>query len=233
MPKTLRLKALKLIFLSTLAILGGCAAVPLTIPVTPEEASQIRGSTITITHQQTQGFMFNTPSTALVNAGMAEWVDPSKAITWRGILDGNRVPDFTESVADEFKNRVFESIVFVDSGQTEPFDQSADFSRLTNKYNTDYILEIRTFYGGFVYGPLAWNTYNLNYSADAVVVRASDQTPVWKMKCDIGPEEGNPLKVPGEDFLKEDGDKLRAAADYATTYCGQQLAQQFLSRLGK
>ncbi|WGL15910.1 hypothetical protein PVT68_14165 [Microbulbifer bruguierae] len=227
------LKSIKIISLSLLSVIGGCAALPLTIPVTPEEASAIGKSTVTITHQQTQGFLFNTPSTALVNAGMAEWVDPSKAITWGGVLKGNRVPDFTESVANEFKNQVTESIVFIDSGQTEPLDQSADFSRLTSKYNTDYILEIRTFYGGFSYGPLAWDTYNLNYSADAVVVRTSDQAAVWKMKCDIGPEEGNPLKVPGEDFLKEDGEKFRAAAAYATTYCGKQLAQKFLSALGK
>lgn len=224
-------KSLKVLSLLMATALGGCAALPLTIPVTPNEASAIRNSTVTVTHQQTRGFLFNTPSTALVNAGMAEWVDPSKAITWGGILKGNNVPDFTTAVAKSFKEQIGDRKDIVESGQIEPFDDSADFSRLTSKYTTDYILEIRTFYGGFSYGPMSWDTYNLNYSADAVVVRTSDQTPVWKMKCDIGPEEGNPLKVPGDDFLKEDGDKLRAAAAYATSYCGKQLAQEFLSAL--
>lgn len=214
-------------------MLGGCAALPLTIPVESTEISTIKNSTILVTHQQTQGFLFNTPSTALVNAGVAKWIEPEKAITWGKVLEGNQVPDFTEAVAKEFKRHVEEHFALRNSGQVEPFDQSADFSRLTTKYNTDYILEIRTQFGSFSYGPLAWKTYNLNYSADVVVVRTSDQKPVWKMLCSVGPEEGNPLKVPGSDFLSENGKKLRSAAAYATSYCGKKLAQEFLNTLGK
>ncbi len=219
--------------LSLVVILGGCAALPPTIPVEPAEISAIKNSTIALTHQQTQGFLFNTPSTALVNAGVAEWIDPDKAITWGKVLEGNQVPDFTESVAKEFTKHAGDNFAFRNSGQVEPFDQSADFSRLTSKYNTDYILEIRTQFGSFSYGPLSWRTYNLNYSADIVVVRSNDQKPVWKMLCSVGPEEGNPLKVPGYDFLSENGEKLRAAAEYATSYCGKKLAQEFLTTLGK
>ncbi len=224
---------LRMSILSLSVILGGCTALPITIPVEPAELSTIKNSTVTITYQQTQGFLFNTPATALVNAGVAKWIDPDKSITWGKVLKGNQVPDFTESVAKEFKVRVGDTFVLKDSGQVESFDQSAKFSRLTSKYDTDYILEIRTFFGSFSYGPLSWKTYNLNYSADIVVIRANDQKPVWKMLCSIGPEEGNPLKVPGSDFLSENGEKLRVAAAYATSYCGKKLAKEFLASLGK
>lgn len=214
-------------------ILGGCAALPLTIPINSNDISALKNSTVTITHQQTQGFLFNTPSTALVDAGVAEWVDSDKAITWGRVLQGNQVPDFTESVAKEFKKQVEGNFILIDSGQVEPFDQSADFSRLTSKYDTDYTLEVRTQFGSFSYGPLSWRTYNLNYSADVVVIRSRDQKPIWKMLCSVGPEEGNPLKVPGNDFLSGNGEKLRTAAEYATSYCGKKLAQEFLITLEK
>lgn len=225
--------ALRISILSLMVILGGCSALPVTIPIEPAEISTIKNSTVTITYQQTQGFLFNTPSTALVNAGVAKWIDPDKAITWGKVLKGNKVPDFTEAVAKAFKAQVGDAFVLKDSGQVEPFDQSDKFSRLTSKYNTDYILEVRTFFGSFSYGPLSWKTYNLNYSADIVVIRASDKKPVWKMLCSIGPEEGNPLKVPGNDFLSKSGQKLRVAAAYSTSYCGKKLAQEFMGSLGE
>jgi hypothetical protein len=214
--------------LMLVVLVTGCSALPATIPADATDIAVVKHSTVTLTHQNTQGFMFATPAKALVDAGMATWVEPGKAITWSRVLRENRVPDFTAAVAQGFRKEVGERFEFLESGRVEPFDQSADFSRLATQYDSDYTLEIRTLFGSFVYGPMSWNTYNLRYSADAVLVRRSDQQAVWKSMCGIGPEDGNPLQVPGRDFLSEDGDRLNIAAAYATDYCGRKLAREFM-----
>lgn len=211
--------------------LAGCAALPREIALEPQEASVVRGASITVTRQRTPGFIFATPASALVNSGMFRWRDPEQAITWGLITSTHNVPDFTEEVLEAFLDSVADNSAarLTRSDELEPWKDSADFSRLAGRYQAEYVLEIRTMNGIFGYGPLSWNTYRMNYFAEAVLVRMSDFTPVWKASCQARAEDENPLTLPGKDFLYEDGALLRAAAAYATKTCGEQLAAAFRS----
>jgi hypothetical protein len=95
------------------------------------------------------------------------------------------------------------------------------------QYGTDYVLEVRSQYGSFVYGPLSWKTYMLNYSAQARLIRTADEAVVWKHTCQVPAKENEVLQVPVEDFLVGEGEQFRAAAKYSTDSCARQLLADY------
>lgn len=217
----------RLLLLTGLVLITSCAPLPKKIPVQNEDRSAVQGAEIIVTRQQTPGFIFTTPSKALVDAGMALWADPEKAISWSSVTQEHRVPDFTLAVQESFLDDLAGSkhrTGLQASDSVEPWEESDDFSRLSEKYTSDYVLEFRTRMGVFGYKPFAWRTYRMSYFGELVLIRLTDQKPVWKASCDMRPGDGNPLTLPGSDFLSGDGKLLRAAAAYATKNCGKQLA---------
>lgn len=92
-------------FLSCLSLLllAGCAGDLLRpVPMGDSDRQSVEASgQTTVTMQQTPGFLFNTPSTALVGAGMGRWKDPENAPSWPNVTRIHGVPDFTETVRDE------------------------------------------------------------------------------------------------------------------------------------
>ncbi|MDC0598619.1 hypothetical protein OAP18_02090 [Gammaproteobacteria bacterium] len=210
--------------------LSGCGALPQNIPLNEVDKIAIQTADILVTRQLTPGFMFTTPNKALVDAGVAEWADPSKPFTWTLITETHQVPDFTNAVKEAFLSEIADTPNFQRfqiSESVEPWDDSADFSRLAAKYEAEYVLEFKTRIGMFGYNPLSWQTYRMNYFGDMILVRLEDQMPIWKVSCDVRAGDDNPLILPGEDFLKGDGELFRAAAAYATSTCAKQLASEF------
>ena len=208
-------------------ILTGCAG-DLLKPVTlndSERANVEASGEITVTMQQTPGFLFNTPSTALVGAGMAQWKDPADAHSWSGVTRSHGVPDFTETVREEFLNgltAMAPALNFLAVDGREPYSTKLE-TAYVRQYPTDYVLEVRSQYGSFSYGPLSWKTYYLNYSGQARLIRTSDEFVVWKATCSVPAGDHDKLKVPAEDFLEGDGALLRNAADFSTKECARQL----------
>jgi hypothetical protein len=85
--------------------LAGCAGTLLQpVPMTAADRTQFEDSgSVTVTMQETPGFMFMTPSGALVNAGMADWKDPENAPSWPRITSMHGIPDFTDTVREKFQ----------------------------------------------------------------------------------------------------------------------------------
>lgn len=215
-------------FVVSLAMtLAACAPLPREIPLEPAEQHTVRNASVAVTRQLTPGFIFTTPSKALVDAGMFRWKDPDQALTWGLMTRTHGVPDFTETMLNVFVQAV-EGRQLVRSNRTETWQQTDDFSYLVGHYQTDYVLELRTMNGIFGYKPLAWKTYQMNYFGEALLIRMSDLTAVWKASCAARAEDDNPLTLPGSDFLAGDGELFRAAAAYATRTCGEQLANAYL-----
>lgn len=215
-----------------LAACAGCAG-NLLKPVSfaPGEKAKIRQSRpIVVTMQETPGFMFNTPSGALVDAGMARWREPGNAPTWSRITEAHNVPDFTESVRNKFVadlKRQGGGYTFArPPAEREPFSYDENTAYVT-KYNTDYVMEFRTQNGTFHYGPLSWKTYHMSYFGQARIIRTADQAVVWKANCSIKSSDNPLLEVPVEDFLADEGRRLRDAASYVTTECARQLLKSF------
>lgn len=208
-------------------LLTGCAGdllKPVPLDDTDRENVEASGR-ITVTMQQTPGFLFNTPSTALVNAGMARWNDPESAPSWPGIMRIHGVPDFTETVRDEVLNGLTATapaLSFSTGDGRQPYSTKLE-TAYVRQYPTDYVFEIRSQYGSFSYGPLSWKTYALNYSGQARLIRTSDEIVVWKATCTVPAGDHDELKVPAEDFLDGDGALLRKAAQFSTKECARQL----------
>ena len=180
---------------------------------------------VTVTMQQTPGFLFNTPSTALVGAGMAQWRDPADAHSWAGVSRNHNVPDFTESVRKELLSgitAVAPTVNFSAADERQPYSTKLD-TAYVRQYPTEYVLEVRSQYGSFSYGPLSWKTYYLNYSGQARLIRTSDEIVVWKATCSVPASDHNELEVPAEDFFEGDGTTLRNAAQFSTSECARQL----------
>ena len=79
--------------------LSGCAAEllkPVNLSDADRAAVEASGS-VTVTMQNTPGFLFGIPNSALVDAGAADWMDPLNAPTWPRITQIHNIPDFTES----------------------------------------------------------------------------------------------------------------------------------------
>ena len=202
------------------------------IPLAVEEKAKIRSSgAITVTMQKTIGFLFNTPSGAVVDAGLARWKDPSKAPNWAGINRMHKVPDFTESVRNKFISALKKksrSYKFVAAKQREPhsYKQETDY---VDKYKSKYVLEFRTQHGSFMYGALSWKTYSLNYFGQARIIRVADKQVVWKGNCSVSSKDNALLQVPVADFINGDGKQFKSAAAHVTSSCAKQLLSSFLS----
>lgn len=207
--------------------LTGCAG-DLLKPVSISEADRVNveaSSLVTVTMQQTPGFLFNTPSTALVGAGMAQWKDPADAHSWTGITRTHGVPDFTVTVREELLTGLgvlAPTLSFSPVDERQPYSTKLD-TAYARQYSTDYVLEVRSQYGSFSYGPLSWKTYYLNYSGQARLIRTSDEVVVWKASCSVPAGDHDELKVPAEDFFEGDGSILRKAASFSTSECARQL----------
>jgi len=212
-------------------LLTGCAG-DLLKPVPLDDAN--RGNVeaagrITVTMQQTPGFLFNTPSTALVGAGMAKWKDPENAPSWSSVTRIHGVPDFTETVREGLLNGLTAtapSLSFSTGEERQPYSTKLE-TAYVRQYPTDYVLEIRSQYGSFSYGPLSWKTYFLNYSGQARLIRTSDEIVVWKATCMVPASDHDELKVPAEDFLEGDGALLQKAAHFSTKECTRQLLASY------
>ena len=208
-------------------LLTGCAG-DLLKPVTINDADRANveaSSLVTVTMQQTPGFLFNTPSTALVGAGMARWKDPADAHSWTGVTRTHGVPDFTETVREELLTGLSvltPTLSFSSVDGRQPYSTKLE-TAYARQYPTDYVLEVRSQYGSFSYGPLSWKTYYLNYSGQARLIRTSDEVVVWKATCSVPAGDHDELKVPAEDFFEGDGMLLRQAASFSTSECARQL----------
>ena len=208
-------------------LLTGCAS-DLLKPVTINDADRANveaSSLVTVTMQQTPGFLFNTPSTALVGAGMARWKDPADAHSWTGVTRTHGVPDFTETVREELLTGLSvltPTLSFSSVDGRQPYSTKLE-TAYARQYPTDYVLEVRSQYGSFSYGPLSWKTYYLNYSGQARLIRTSDEVVVWKATCSVPAGDHDELKVPAEDFFEVDGMRLRQAAIFSTPECARQL----------
>lgn len=214
-------------------MLAGCAG-DLLKPVAINDTVRTNveaSSLVTVTMQQTPGFLFNTPSTALVGAGMAQWKDPADAHSWTGVTRTHGVPDFTETVRGELLSGLSvmaPTLSFSPVEGRQPYSTKLE-TAYARQYSTDYVLEVRSQYGSFSYKPLAWKTYNLNYSGQARLIRTSDEVVVWKATCSVPAGDHDELKVPAEDFLEGDGTFLRKAAHFSTTECARQILAAYSS----
>lgn len=214
-------------------ILAGCAG-ELLKPVAMNAADRANveaSGQVTVAIQQTPGFLFNTPSTALVSAGMAQWKDPADAHSWSGITRHHGVPDFTETVKTELLDGLtveVPTLSFSTVDERQPYSTKAETAYVRN-HKTNYVLEVRSQYGSFSYGPLSWKTYFLNYSGQARLIRTADELVVWKATCSVPAGDHDELKVPAEDFLEGDGSLLRKAAQFSTKECARQLLAAYSS----
>lgn len=208
-------------------VLTGCAG-DLLKPVHLDDVDRANieaSGDVTVTMQQTPGFLFNTPSTALVGAGMAQWRDSADAHSWPGITRHHNVPDFTESVRKELLSGMMDTaptLNFPAVDERQPYSTKLE-TAYVRQYPTEYVLEVRSQYGSFSYGPLSWKTYYLNYSGQARLIRTSDEIVVWKATCSVPASDHNELEVPAEDFFEGDGTLLRKAAQFSTSECARQL----------
>lgn len=216
----------------TAVTLSGCGALPQSIEF-KSDGNDVTAKPITVAVQETPPFMFTTPSKALVDGGVAEWVDPEKAPTWKKVTEANQVPDFTEVLRDKFITRAEEqsNATFLKTDKAEPIKDSEDFTRLTAQYDSAYILELRTKSGMFGHGPISWQTMFMNYFADATLVRNSDGQPVWRATCKVRDEDSDLLSLPSADVFDGSGDEFRAAADFATSSCSKQLVTEFIGAI--
>lgn len=215
-------------------LLTGCAG-ELLKPVPLDAANRQRveaAGDITVTMQQTPGFLFNTPSTALVGAGMARWKDPGNAPSWVNVTRTHGVPDFTDTLREALLNGLTvtaPSVSFSTSEGRQPYSTKLE-TAYVRQYPTDYVLEVRSQYGSFSYGPMSWKTYFLNYSGQARLIRTADEVVVWKATCSVPAKEHAELQVPAEDFLAGDGELLRKAAEFSTGNCADQLLAAYTAR---
>jgi hypothetical protein len=215
---------------TTFTVLSGCAALPKSISMDEGSRAALKTSRIAVVTQETPAFMFTTPTQAIVDGVLL--VDVPAGKRWPALIEHHKVPDFTAAVrrtfVEDLQSRGLGYSISV-SDSVEPNNLSADFSRLTEKHDAEFVLEFRTQFGGLGYGVLSWDTYQLNYLGEAVLVRMTDLKPVWKGSCSVRAADNSALTVPGDDFLKGNGELLREAAEYATQSCGQQLLAAFLS----
>lgn len=219
----MRLTCLLTLFL----LLSGCAGdllKPVPLNDTTRESVEASGP-VTVTMQQTPGFLFNTPSTALVGAGIAKWKNPADAQSWTGVTRNHGVPDFTEAVREELLNGMTvmaPALTFSKVDERQPYSTKLE-TAYARQYRTDYVLEVRSQYGSFSYGPLSWKTYYLNYSGQARLIRTSDEVVVWKATCSVPAGDHKQLEVPAEDIFEGNGELLRKAAGFSTRECARQL----------
>ena len=218
---------------SFVLLLTGCAGDLLKpVALNSVERSNIeRSGDITVSMQQTPGFLFNTPSTALVGAGMAEWKDPATAHSWAGVTSRHGVPDFTDTVRDGLQQQLevlVPTISFSMADGRQPYSTKLE-TAYVRQYPTAYVLEVRSQYGSFSYGPLSWKTYYLNYSGQARLIRTSDEAVVWKATCSVPAKGYDQLAVPAEDIFEGDGTRLRGAAEFSTDECVRQLLAAYSS----
>lgn len=214
-----------------LLFLSGCAGDLLKpVAMTAADRSTIEASgPVTVAMQATPGFLFNTPSTALVGAGMARWKDPENAPSWPGMMKLHGVPDFTDTVREQFVDGltvIAPALSFNAADQRQPYSTKLE-TGYVRQYPTDYVLEVRSQYGSFSYGPMSWKTYALNYSGQARLIRTSDEMVVWKATCSVPAGANDALKVPASDFLEGDGELLRQAAQFSTSDCARQLLNAY------
>ena len=222
-------------YIAILAImLTGCAG-DLLKPVQLDEADRANveaSGHVTVTMQQTPGFLFNTPSTALVGAGMAQWRDSADAHSWSGVTRIHNVPDFTEAVRKELLSgmmAIAPTVNFSAVDERQPYSTKLE-TAYVRQYPTEYVLEVRSQYGSFSYGPLSWKTYYLNYSGQARLIRTADEVVVWKATCSVPASNHNELEVPANDFFEGDGTTLRNAAQFSTSECARQLLAAYSTR---
>lgn len=208
--------------------LAGCSALPQSIEM-EDSRTQVVSSEIVVTVQETPGFIFTTPDIAIFDTLLWFAERPDSLPSWDGITAFNEIPDFTAQVREKFVDELAAegTYSFSLAEKVEPTVDSDDFSRLTSQYDSPYILEFRTKFGSFAHGPLSWNTFFLNYISDATLVRAADGKAVWRATCSVKASESDLLDVPAEDILDGTGEDFRAAADYATSSCAEQLAGSF------
>lgn len=207
-------------------LFGGCAALPKNIAMPESDRSQLHSASIVIARQVTPEFFFTTPGQALIDATVFG-AFAEGGVSWAELVKVQGLPDFTDSLGQSFLSDLGkDQYDFSESDIIEAWDNSADFSRFA-KYDSDYVLEFRTRNGIFGYKPLNWQTYQMSYFGEAVLIRLSDLQPVWKATCEVKGSDHEPMVLPGEDFFEGDGKQLRAAAGHAVQDCSRQLARAF------
>lgn len=210
--------------------LVGCGALPQSIEM-EDSRTKVVSSEIVVTVQETPGFIFTTPDTVIFDTLTWYSERPDSMPSWEGVTAFNDIPDFTAEVREKFVEKLATegAYSFSLAKKVEPTVDSDDFSRLTSQYDAPYILEFRTKYGSFAHGPLSWNTFFLNYISDATLIRAHDGKAIWRATCTVKASESDLLDVPAEDVLDGTGEDFRAAAEYATSSCAEQLAGSFVA----
>jgi len=225
------------LLITTIALaitLTGCAGTLMQpVQITTDDRAQFEASgPVTVSMQVTPGIMFNTPTGAVVDYAMWSFKDPADAPSWKKVSAEHDVADLTETVRDKFiadlSNRSALLLSPVDERQPYSTKEETAYVR---QYPTDYVLEVRSQYGSFHYGPLSWKTYFLNYSGQARLIRTADEVVVWKETCQVKAKESDVLQVPYDDFFGGNGEKLRAAAAHATDSCVAQLSASYASTL--
>ncbi len=83
---------------------------------------------VTVNLQVTPGFLVNTPSGAVVDAGTAKWQDSSTAPSWGRNTKEHGVEDFTETLREQFFAELASqssSVTFVTAHRREQFRAAA------------------------------------------------------------------------------------------------------------
>jgi len=217
-------------------LLGGCATSNKPVQMGEEErANVIRSGAIAAVHDNLDIFFFETPAGAMVAGGVAKWADSNNAPTWYRITNHHKVPAFAASVQKNFldiigKRKSPYGFNGVEKGVALHDDEHpVDLAQ----FGAPYVLQFRTENGVFVYQLLGPNTYKMSYEGEAALVRIRDKQVIWRGACNIEKDRNPVQTVPGDDFLRGNGEKLRAAAAYVQNACAEELVAQFVQTQGK
>ena len=85
-------------------------------------------------------------------------------------------------------------------------------------------LEVITEINQIRYRPMNWQSYQYMLRAHARLI-GSDRRVVWQHVCKVGgPSEDKTLQIDRSDFVKQDGDELKALIESAAELCADQIA---------